>query len=162
MSKHETPMTEAFWEGYARGAYIPEYRIVTPIKDHCSVRFLDAIILPDEPHGWARLEDHDKLAGRNVVVVQTKAKRMGMYLMGQALFSARLVIARGAKSVRSILLCTGADSVLLPLLKPFPEVEVWIYDKNNPDICTRAVEALAARTFIDEVASASEGIILSQ
>src|SRR5262249_36629933 len=116
----------------------------------------------DESHGRARLEEYDKLAGRNVIVVQTKAKRMGMYLMGQALFSARLVIAQGAKSVRSILLCTAADSVLLPLLKPFPEVEVWIYDKSNPDICTRAVDALAARTFIGEDASNRVNLILSQ
>jgi hypothetical protein len=142
MSKHETPMTEAFWEGYARGAYIPEYRIVSRTT-HCGVRLLDAVILPDEPHGRARFQDYDKLAGRNVIVVQTKAKRMGMYLMGQTLFSARLVMAQEAKSVRSILLCTGSDSVLLPLLEPFPEVEVWIYDKNNPGICSRPADALA-------------------
>ena len=28
MSKHETPMTEAFWQQNARGAFIPEYCIV--------------------------------------------------------------------------------------------------------------------------------------
>ena len=134
--QHETPMTEAFWEGYARGAYIPKYCIVRP-SSRCGVRLVDAVILPDEPHGRAKFQDYDKLAGRNVIVVQTKARRMGMYLMGQALFSARLVIAQGAKSVRSILLCTGSDSALLPLLKPFPEVAVWIYDKNNPGHCNR-------------------------
>jgi len=107
-----------------------------------SVRLLDALILPDEPHGRARFQDYEELADRNVIVVQTKARRMGMYLMGQALFSARLVMAQGAKSVRSILLCTGSDSALLPLLKPFPEVEVWVYDKNNPGICSRAGDPL--------------------
>ena len=136
MSKHETPITEAFWEGYARGAYIPEYCIVRPTT-HCGVRLVDAVILPDEPHRRAIFRDYDNLAGRNVIVVQTKASRMGMYLMGQALFSARLVVAQGAKSVRSILMCAGSDSALLPLLKPFPEVEVWIYDKNNLEICSR-------------------------
>ena len=136
MSKHETPMTEAFWEGYARGAYVPEYCIVRP-SSHCGVRLVDAVILPDEPHGRAKFQDYDKRAGRNVIVVQAKARRMGMYLMGQALFSARLVIAQGAKSVRSILLCTESDSALLPLLKPFPEVEVWLYDKNSRGHCNR-------------------------
>jgi hypothetical protein len=78
-----------------------------------------------------------KLSKPNVIVVQTKAARMGMYLMGQALFSARLALARGAKSVRSILLCTAPDGVLLPLLKDFPEGEVWVYDERSGK-CRRA------------------------
>lgn len=141
MSKRETPMTEAFWQGYARGAYIPEYCLVRPTS-HCGVRLVDALILPDEPHHRARFQDYTSLAGRNVIVVQTKAARMGMYLMGQAVFSARLAMELGAKRVRSILLCARSDSVLLPLLREFPEVEVWICDKNSPGICTRAAEPM--------------------
>ena len=60
---------------------------------------------------------------------------MGMYLMGQAVFSARLAIAQNAASVRSILLCHKVDGVLLPLLAPFPEVEVWISNPENPMLC---------------------------
>jgi len=120
MSKHETPMTEAFWQQHAHGAFIPEYCLVRRSGD-CGGRYVDALILPDERHGRARFADHATLTGRNVIVVQTKASRMGMYLMGQALFSARLALACGAKSVRAILLCTAPDSVLLPLLKDFPE-----------------------------------------
>ena len=85
MSKHETPMTEAFWQGYARGAYIPEYCLVRPTS-HCGVRLVDALILPDEPHHRARFQDYTSLAGRNVIVVQTKAPRMGMYLWGRRFF----------------------------------------------------------------------------
>jgi hypothetical protein len=87
--------------------------------------------LPDEPPRRASFKDYPTLKDHNVIVVQTKASRMGMYLMGQALFSARLTLRCGAKSVRSILLCTAPDSVLLPLLKDFPEVEVWTYDKPS-------------------------------
>lgn len=36
MSKHETPMTKAFRQGYARGAYKPEYCLVRPTS-HCGV-----------------------------------------------------------------------------------------------------------------------------
>ena len=136
MSKRGTPMTEAFWQQHARGAYIPEYCIVRRAGD-CGGRYVDALILPDEPHGRARFADYATLTGRNVIVVQTKAARMGMYLMGQALFSARLALARGAKSVRAILLCTAPDSVLLPLLKDFPEVEVWVCDERSGK-CRRA------------------------
>src|SRR5262249_38077115 len=79
----------------------------------------------DEPHGRGKWRDHVPLNGKRVIVIQTKAKRMGMYLMGQALFSARLAVEYGASSVRSILLCHEADGALLPLLKPFPEVEIY-------------------------------------
>jgi hypothetical protein len=136
MSKLETPMTEGFWENHAKGAYIREYCLVRK-GDGCARRLADAVILPDEPHRRATMQDYPDLARRSVIVVQTKASRMGMYLMGQAVFSARLVMAQGAASVRSILLCIRPDSVLLPFLKPYPEVEVWISDPNNPQRCTR-------------------------
>ena len=128
-------MTEALWQEHARGAFIPEYCIVR--RADCGGRYVDALILPDEPHRRASFTDYPTLKDRNVIVVQTKAARMGMYLMGQALFSARLALARGAKSARSILLCTAPDSVLLPLLKDFPEVEVWVYDERSGK-CRRA------------------------
>jgi hypothetical protein len=100
-------------------------------------RRVDAVILSDEPNRHASIADYPTLKDRNVIVVQTKAERMGMYLMGQALFSARLARRQGAKSVRSILLCTALDSVLLPLLRDFPEVEVWVYEERS-GTCRRA------------------------
>jgi hypothetical protein len=128
MSKHETPMTEAFWETYANGAFLPEYCLV-PKAPGCGRRMVDAIILPDEPHHRAKAMDYPSLAGRKVIVVQTKRGRMGMYLMGQAVFSAQLALACGAAPpVRSVLLCNFA-------VKPFPEVEVWTSDPQNPQAC---------------------------
>jgi hypothetical protein len=131
MSKLESPLTEGFWQTSANGAFIPEYPIVQR-GVHQERRCADAVILPDEPHRRATYWEYPSLAGRHVIVVQTKASRMGMYLMGQALFSARLVSSLGAASVRSILLCQAPDSALLPLLSPFPEVEVWVSDRANP------------------------------
>jgi hypothetical protein len=58
----------------------------------------------------------------------------------QALFSARLALACGVASVRSILLCQKPDAALLPLLKPFREVEVWLSDPTNPSICKRITD----------------------
>ena len=103
-----------------------------------SPRWADAVILPDEPHRQASVSDYPSLVGRNVIVVQTKIGRMGMYLMGQALFSARLALAAGATTVRSVLLCHRSDAALLPLLGPFPEVEVWVSDPTDPRMCHRA------------------------
>ena len=96
------------------------------------------MILPDEPHGRAHVGDYPSLAGRDVIVVQTKTGRMGMYLMGQALFSAGLARAQGTASVRSILLCHRLDEALMRLLRPFPEVEVWLSDTKDPLDVTRA------------------------
>lgn len=136
MSKHETPMTKGFWQSVAHGAFIPEYPLARRTSD-CGARRADAMILPDEPHRCASFDDYPSLKGRNVIVVQTKAKRMGMYLMGQAVFSAQLARARGATSVRSILLCYKPDAELLPLLAPFADVEVWLSDPANPLACRR-------------------------
>ena len=128
-------MTEAFWQLHANGAFLPEYPLVRRSAD-CSRRLCDAAILPDEPHGRARSQDYPSLSGRNVILVQTKCRRMGMYLMGQALFSARLALVCGARSVRSVLLCNSVDSALLPLLEPFPEVEVWTCSRDYK-VCAR-------------------------
>jgi len=136
MSKHETPMTEGFWESQAPGLFIAEYPLVQRGADR-SQRLVDGLILPDEPNGRGKWRDHVSLTGKRVIVIQTKASRMGMYLMGQALFSARLALACGAASVRSILLCYRPDAALLPLLKPFPEVEVWLSDPKNARQCKR-------------------------
>ena len=135
MSKLETPMTEGFWTSFGQGTYIPEYLLVQGTYDR-SPRRVDAIILPDEPLVRARFGDYPRLDGQNVIVVQTKIGRMGMYLMGQALFSARLALGAGAATVRSILLCHDTDAALLPLLVPFPEVEVWLSDRNDPQKCS--------------------------
>jgi hypothetical protein len=50
-------------------------------------------------------------------VVQAKASRLGMYLLGQALFSKHLVEPFRPRSVRTIALCASSDSVLEPLAR---------------------------------------------
>jgi hypothetical protein len=133
-------MTRGFWSSVANGAFLPEYPLVRVARDR-GWRRADAVILPNEPHREAKEREYPSLRGHDVIVVQTKRGRMGMYLMGQALFSARLALAQGATSVRSILLCHCSDSALLPLLSQFPEVEVWLSDPINPMICHKVCAA---------------------
>jgi hypothetical protein len=57
MSNRETPMTEAFWQQHAHGAFIPEYCLVRRAGD-CGGRYVDALILPDEPPRRASLRAH--------------------------------------------------------------------------------------------------------
>ena len=54
---------------------------------------------------------HVGLDGRDVIVVQTKGSRLGMYLLGQAYFSKVLVERRfKPRSVRSAAVCTATDA----------------------------------------------------
>ena len=89
-------------------------------------RLLDAVILPDLPRKRADWR-HVNLAGQRVIVVQAKAHRLGMYLKGQAIFSAQLVRTRFAPvSVRSVILCSKDDTVLRKYLASYPDVEVVV------------------------------------
>ena len=47
-----------------------------------------------------------------MVVVQTKANRLGMYLLGQALFSKKLIKKHNPKSIRTVAICGKGDEVL--------------------------------------------------
>ncbi len=69
-----------------------------------------------------------------VIVVQAKAKRLGLYLMGQTLFSAELIKRFNPASVKSVALCSKGDSELEPLLAPYPHVEVVVMpEKESKD-----------------------------
>ena len=111
MENNETPMIEWYWNK-ERGILCAEFPIAKRRK-------LDAVILPDKK----RAEEVDKnklselLDGRDTIVVQAKAKRLSMYLMGQALFSAELIKRfHKPRSIRSIALCKESDPILGPLL----------------------------------------------
>ncbi len=117
-------MTLAYWERVG-GTLIEEFVIVSPGEGR-GIRLVDALILPDGPKdrlvGDAKLRV--SLEGRDVIVVQTKASRLGMYLLGQAYFS-KLLVERQFKprSVRAVALCTATDAALAPLAREH-DVEV--------------------------------------
>lgn len=97
-------------------------------------RHLDAVILPRLPKGRAHWRDIN-VEDEDVIVVQAKAHRLGMYLMGQAIFSAELLRPFKPKSIRSVILCRKDDSVLHPLLAAYAEVEV-VVDTGVPTLPT--------------------------
>lgn len=87
---------------------------------------LDGVIVKDGEHRIARQEEVT-LEDRDAIVVQTKAERLGMPLMGQAFFSAQLIRAFGPRSVVSVALCNRDDSVLRPLFEQYPDMQVVVY-----------------------------------
>ena len=104
-----------------------------PLSDSHGYRRLDAIILPNLETHIGKQKDVS-LDGEDVIIVQAKASRLGMYLMGQALFSLALVRQRfRPASVRSIALCTEDDSILRPLLEEYEDVHVVVMSKIEQD-----------------------------
>ena len=125
MSKIETPMTRWFWrEVLKRGTLIEEYVAVEEAADGSNApRYMDGLVILDGPFEISNDVRRD-IAEKDVVVIQSKNKRLGMYLMGQTLFSRDLILAKGAKSVRSVAVCRKDDKVMRPLLLAHDNIEV--------------------------------------
>ena len=120
-------MIHWFWDQVG-GTMCEEFRAVARTET-TGQRMLDAVILPDGPKErvhWRGISLRD----RNVIVVQAKARRLGMYLMGQTLFSAELVKPFQPRSIRSVALCTQDDSVLRPLLEALLGMQVIIVPED--------------------------------
>ena len=128
MSKHETPMIEWYWERVG-GLLVEEYPVVLRGSSH-GWRRLDGLIIRDAPQERVSGDLLD-ISGRDVIVVQAKARRLGMPLMGQTLFSLDLVRALGPASATSVALCTADDSVLRPLLETHEGCFVEVYASKS-------------------------------
>lgn len=124
MSKLENHMTEAGAAELRRrghqGKLIKEWMAVRGSKvgeAHRGQRLIDGVFVLDEP-GDSKLGPKDDLRGRRVFVIQSKAKPLGMYLMGQVLFSMRILEKEGgAKVVGAIAVCHEEDVLISRLLK---------------------------------------------
>ena len=116
MSKKETPMTRQYWQTIG-GTLIEEFPAVRAGPEN-GPRLLDGVIIPGGPFE-IRMADSVELAGKDIVVVQAKASRLGMYLLGQAVFSRRLMEPFKPSSIRSVALCAKGDSILEPLAKEY-------------------------------------------
>ena len=127
MSKHETPMTEWYWrEVLKKGTLIKEYVAVERTKDGSNAsRYLDGLVMLDDPFEISDDVKRD-ITGRDVVIIQSKNKQLGMYLMGQALFSRELILKKKPKSVRSVAVCRKDDKVMRELLEAHHGMEVRV------------------------------------
>ena len=116
-------MIMKYWEKVG-GTLILEFPAVKQTKE-TGPRRLDAVILPNGPRikaGWRDVS----LKGQDVIVIQAKAHRLGMYLMGQTLFSAELIKRFEPASIRSVALCAKDDAILRPMLECFNGMEVVV------------------------------------
>ena len=131
MSKHETPLTRWYWHQVG-GLLIEEFPLVKGSKG-ASPRFLDGLIVLGEEAAISESRDF-RIEGRDVVAIQTKASRLGMYLMGQCVFSLELVKRLNPRSVRSVALCTADDSVMRPMLEAIEGCEVVVFSGDRSEL----------------------------
>ncbi len=125
MSKLETWMTLEFAKTVP-GTVILEFPEVKASKG-VGPRILDALIVKDGEYREEKLSDNVNIDGQDVIIVQTKARRLGMTVMGQAIFSIALMKRHfKPKSVKAVIVCTGHDLELEEVLRPHTDVEVWI------------------------------------
>jgi hypothetical protein len=127
MSKLETPITRWYWQQVG-GTLVEEFCAV-PRSRECSNRLIDGVIIKGEEFRIARQSEVD-ISGKDIVVVQAKAKRLGMYLMGQALFSAELLKRFNPRSIESVAIVTKDDAVLRPLFEQYEGMRVVVYPSD--------------------------------
>ena len=126
MSKHETPMTRRYWERVG-GTLLEEY-LVVPRRPGVGQRLVDAVIVVDGAHRIASPGESVNLDGHDLIIVQAKARHLGMSLMGQSLFSRELIkLCAAPRSVRTIALCSADDAVLRPIAERFG-IEIVVDD----------------------------------
>jgi hypothetical protein len=131
MSKHETPMLYWYWNQVG-GILIEEFKAVSRTST-TGQRLIDGVIILDHPKGIARWNEVS-LEGKDVLIIQVKRGRLGMNLMGQTFYSAKLIKRFGPRSVRSIALCEKYDDVLGPIFEAQKEMEVVIYKNQYEEI----------------------------
>jgi hypothetical protein len=112
VSKLEDPMTLRYWDRVG-GTLVLEFPVVRS-EPGVGRRVLDALIIPSGERRQAHYREV-KVRDKDVIVVQTKAHRLGMYLMGQAFFSADLIKDHGPRSVGTVAICTASDARLQDL-----------------------------------------------
>ena len=111
MSKRETPLTRRYWQEIG-GTLIEEFPAVRRGPNQ-GRRSLDGVVILDAPHLIANHREVE-IENRDIVVIQTKAERLGMYLLGQALFSRHLMMPFRPRSIDTVAICTKGDAVLEP------------------------------------------------
>ena len=127
MSKHETWRTKLYWESVG-GLLIEEFMSVKGNKDQ-GKRPVDGLIVIGEKTGIHKGNTYD-ISGKDVIVIQTKRGRIGMYLLGQAYFSRFLIEKHKPKSVKSVAICGRNDKVMQELADQH-DVEIVVIEENK-------------------------------
>lgn len=131
MSKHEAWRTRHYWHTIG-GLLIEEFQAVAGNNnENIARRLIDGIIVPSEPGGIQRGGSFD-FTGKDIVVVQTKSNRLGMYLMGQAFFSREIMKRYRPRSIKTVAICGKGDAEMQMLCHQH-DIDVAVIDDNQKD-----------------------------
>lgn len=136
MSKHETPMTRWYWRtvNMCQGLLIEEFPAVK--RDGSTgknKRHIDGVIVLGEKadRRGPRKGDRELVKGKRVIVIQSKARRLGMGLIGQVVVSRELLKDLKANVVKSVGVCREDDQILRAVLRRFEKCEVVVYRRGK-------------------------------
>ncbi len=122
-------MTQWYWRQRG-GTLIHEFPAVR--RAACQgQRLLDGVIILNGEHREA-IPSEVSLKNKDIVIVQTKNSRLGMYLMGQAFFSMDLMRSFEPRSIESIALCAVDDAILRPIFERHSGCQVVVCP---PEVC---------------------------
>jgi hypothetical protein len=129
-------MTEWYWRtlNEGKGLLIREFPAVEGGKGRAEgKRHIDGVIICGKKNGnrKGRKGDQTKVKGKKVIVIQSKAKRLGMYLIGQTIVSRELMKALGAKVVLSVAVHRKDDPVMRKVLESFRKCQAVVYPGNK-------------------------------
>jgi hypothetical protein len=142
-------MTLWYWEQV--GGLLKENFVAVARAPGAGRRVLDALIILDPERRRLGPTDKSEIAGKDLVIVQTKNRRLDMTLMGRAVFSAKLLEQFQPRSIKSVALCAQDDAVLRPLLAPFLMCEIVVAPL---EICRASDETrLAIPEDLESIAS---------
>ena len=116
------------------GTLIEEFLAVR--RNKCQgYRRIDGIIVFDGKRRCIQNKDYNsaEIADKEIIVVQAKLGRVGMYLLGQALFSRELMRRFRPKSIRTVAVCERGDAVLAPIAAEYG-IEIVIYGAEECDL----------------------------
>lgn len=136
MSKHETPMTRWYWRtvNKRKGLLIEEFPAVKKERQTGkNKRHIDGVIVIGEKDGrrGPRKGDRELVKDKQVIVIQSKARRLGMGLIGQVIVSAELLDDLGAEVIKSVGVCKEDDKVLHDVLRRFEKCEAVVYRRGK-------------------------------
>lgn len=99
--------------------------MVVPAGNGQGRRLIDGLIIKSPETRRTQGKDIG-IAGRDLVVVQTKATRLGMSLLGQTFFSMELIKQFQPNSIEGVAVCTKGDLVLEQLASSYG-IRVVVY-----------------------------------
>jgi hypothetical protein len=130
MSKHETWRTRIYWNEVG-GLLIEEFLAVQGTSNQ-GRRPIDGVIVLNEKTA-IHIENIFDIKGKDVIVIQTKSRRLGMYLLGQAYFSRFLIEKFEPRSIKTVAICSKNDAVMSELAKAH-DVEIVIIPDEQKEM----------------------------